>query len=227
MNLVELITIFTYIIRGEMEFYLNKDHRYMNLAASTDEFRPQMKGAWIDPKNNRMVITNGHILAELPVKHTADLSDEADLKPFIVPMELLQRMFKSIGRKVKKYVITKRGDELQAMECSGNTIHTAEVINKTFPQVDSLLDGTKELERDWEDGGSLRIRIDSKLLLDLSRVLDPDNSVVDVFIPFNNKPEGYLVKSMNDNCGIIYPVSYGRGIKRGTVRTQRGGWDIE
>ncbi len=63
---------------------LTVNQKAISMAASTDIFRPAMQGVYFDHETKELVVTDGHILAIIPVE--APDSAELDLESYILPV---------------------------------------------------------------------------------------------------------------------------------------------
>jgi DNA polymerase III beta subunit-like protein len=104
----------------------------LNAAASKDDLRPVMQGAYIDLKNRCIVATDAHILVSYPIKITENDSEQDG---FIVPTRLFNYLKYMVDLKKKdfSFVEFELTEDYAEAFYLGEMVYRAKYIDGKYP----------------------------------------------------------------------------------------------
>lgn len=160
------------------------------LVCEKEKSRYSLNGAQLDPKEETLAATNGHILAVVKVEDTDGDSEGT------VPASLLKA---AVGGKSLPDPMLSVGDDCTAFLRNGESLK-AEKVEGSFPEWKKVVPET------W----SMELSLDVSLLWDLVRAIGAETVTLQFSDP--SKCEPVRVKPIKDcanpaNFGVIMPIS--------------------
>ncbi len=162
-------------------------------AAAKKDVRVNLNNPYLDTKKKRLIATNGHIAAFVPVEVSAkDISGP-------VPAEVLKA-----ARRAAKHFIVADGPEIICAKATlavtnGPSFPRPELDSK-FPNVDQVVPKTK---------GWIKVGLDAQLLIDLALAIGEGKYKTHVCLhidPKNSQTAAVYVSNKSDRYGVIMPM---------------------
>ena len=175
----------------------------IELAVSEDKFRPVMQGVHFDATTKRLIATDGHIMASVPVE--ADATDHAGIIP-VVALKAARKLAKDKRNRAMPAAV-KIACNGSVTVSDGVASETHAYIDGTFPNIDLILKGAPLPE------GPPTIILDAELLLTLAKAIGPkmNNGGYRVALWIDSKRLGpaYVKASANaEEFGLIMPMRF-------------------
>lgn len=194
---------------------LNRDYE-IERAASKDETRPHLAHCYLDVEKQRLVATDGHMLAMVPVT-------DLDMSPGPCPKDESGAVHPDVIKQARKMTPKALGDAVvsangQHVFVGGASMPRPEKGSLSFPPYEQVIPA-------YRDGneGTVTIGLDAKLLLELTKAIGK-KAVINLTFPLPevtcdetaaeyrarlaayNMLDPYVIEGAGEALGVLMPA---------------------